>query len=156
MTKKTWVLLALLVLVLVGSYRNQLKPLFDKGATILDNGPTNEQAQQIFQGTFQKSIPIDWAGSMMGGTVESVAVTNVVRGKSLKEQNGGTLPPPYNSSYQDCWPVAMHVKGVSLANMIFNTQRHPFEEDTNFKLCKTYENKWQIFTDGRIMTNNGM
>ena len=118
----------------------------------MDKGPTNEQTQQIFENFFKKSIPIDWAGSMMGGKLKNITLTNVKRGESMKKSNNGQLPPDYSSTCQDCWPVSMRVKGVAMANMIFNWKEHSFEEETSFKLCKTYENGWMIFTDGRMMT----
>jgi hypothetical protein len=119
---------------------------------IIDKGPSNEQTKQIFSGYFKKSIPLNWAGSLMGGKLQSIEFLEINRGKSIKSMNGGRLPEVYAARCEDCWPVTMHVKGVAMANMIFSRQKHPFEDRASFNLCKGYDGGWLIDTGDMMMS----
>lgn len=122
--------------------------------SFMDNGPNNQETQVLFEQYFQKQFPKEWAGSMMGGRLQEITITNVNRGKSIKNQNGGRLPEEYATRSKDCWPVSMHVKGMAMANMLLSSQPHEFEEDANFTLCQSYEeNSWTIRSD-KMMTSS--
>lgn len=122
--------------------------------SFIDNGPSDQETQVLFEQYFQSQFPLEWAGSMAGGKLQELSITNVKRGQSIKSQNGGRLPEEYAAQNKDCWPVSMHVKGTAMANLFLTSRINEFEEDAKFMLCKSYEeNSWTVKSD-KMMTSS--
>lgn len=104
-----------------------------------------QQVEEIFKNYLQKHLPTNWAGSLLGGELKRLDLLEVQEiGKSMKNTNGGKMPELYAAAYQDCWPVRLHAKGISMANLILKSEEHPFNQIGRFMLCITYDNRWGI------------
>lgn len=91
--------------------------------------PTDQEVTSAIATALHKSVPLTWAGNLMGGSKGVV--------KSLSIQQWGT----YNEQYK-YWPVKVRVVGTCEVDNLFSTETKSFDKVGDFKLKKDDYGKW--------------
>lgn len=103
------------------------------------NSLSKKSIEGLFTKYFKDYVPIHWVHYAAVGKVDEIEFLSIDGGSiSIKEQNGGQLPAPYNSECSDCWSIELHVKGVASSLM---GVKNPFNDHVRFMLCASYGEK---------------
>jgi hypothetical protein len=91
--------------------------------------PTDQEVASAIATYLKKSVPVLWAGNLMGGSNGMV--------KTLSIQKWGN----YNDQYR-YWPVNVRVAGTCTVDNIFSKETKSFDKTGDFKLKKDDYGNW--------------